>query len=219
MNKLLYPSMMCANFENLANEVHALSDAGIDAFHMDIMDGSFVPNFGMGMQDYEYIVGATDVPVDAHLMIMNPGNYIDFFADKGAKIIYFHPEAELQPARTVDKIHARGMQAGIAIDPGTSVESVRSLLTIADRALVMTVNPGFAGQKYLSFVDEKIDELASLQKELCFDIVVDGAISEERVLTLSKHGVRGFVLGTSALFGKKESYANIIARLKGKVLA
>ncbi|WP_195854117.1 ribulose-phosphate 3-epimerase [Aerococcus tenax] len=208
------PSMMCANFGNLEKEIKELDEAGADEYHLDFMDGDFVPNFAMGLHDLEFIRQATDKPIDVHLMISNPSEYVEFFADKGADIIYFHPEADMHPARTLAKISAKGKKAGIAINPGTSIETVRELLPLCDYILVMTVNPGFAGQKYLPFVDDKIDRLLQLKEKYNFEVSVDGAISPERIRTLSQKGVRGFILGTSALFGKEESYKELIQEYK-----
>ncbi|HAA9305024.1 ribulose-phosphate 3-epimerase [Listeria monocytogenes] len=212
--KLICPSMMCADFSGLEREVEELDKAGSDVFHVDIMDGAFVPSFGMGLQDFEEIRQKTQKLVDVHLMIMNPGDYVEMFADKGADIIYIHPEADLHPARTLDKIRNKGKKVGIAINPGTAIATIKELLPLVDNVMVMTVNPGFAGQKYLDYVDVKIAELVELKKDYTFEIMVDGAISPEKISKLSQLGVNGFVLGTSALFGKKESYAEIIKKLK-----
>lgn len=213
MEKLICPSMMCADFSNLEEEVKNLDKAGTDIFHIDIMDGVFVPNFGMGLQDFELIRKKTDKMVDVHLMIKNPGDYVEKFADMGADIIYFHPETDVHSVRTIDKIIKKGKKAGIAINPGTSVETIKELLYMVDYIMVMTVNPGFAGQKYLDFVDNKIEELVSLKEKYSFEIMVDGAISPEKVKNLSQKGVKGFILGTSALFGKGD-YNEIINSLK-----
>ncbi|SDQ02508.1 ribulose-phosphate 3-epimerase [Carnobacterium viridans] len=210
MKNLLCPSMMCASFGNLEQEVKSLDEAGTDIFHIDIMDGSFVPNFGMGLQDFEFIRNATKKMVDVHLMIVNPDKYVDLFADMGADIIYIHPEADLHPARTLQKIKLKGKKAGIAINPGTSLESISELLPLIDYLMIMTVNPGFAGQKYLPYVDEKIKKAVSLGENYNYDIMVDGAISEEVIERLSKIGVKGFILGTSTLFGKEKSYKEIL---------
>ncbi|SDZ50997.1 ribulose-phosphate 3-epimerase [Evansella caseinilytica] len=216
MSKLLCPSMMCADFSSLEAEVAALDQAHVDIYHIDIMDGKFVPNFGMGLQDFEYIRKSTNKKVDVHLMVENPANHIDLFAEKGADIIYFHPEADIHPARTIDRIREKGVKPGIAINPGTSVAWFAPLLSIVDYVLVMTVNPGFAGQKYLEFVNDKITELDALKTSAGHDftIVVDGAISPEKMAQLSKFGVEGFVLGTSALFGKSRSYKEMIKKLR-----
>lgn len=216
MKKLLCPSLMCSDFGSLEKEIAALDAANIDIYHIDIMDGRFVPNFGMGMQDLEFIRKKTNTLIDVHLMIENPSDYIDLFSEKGADIIYFHPETDRHPARTIDRIRANGVKPGIAINPGTSLASIMELLSIVDYVLVMTVNPGFAGQKYLSFVNEKVIALSKFKKRSkSFQIIVDGAISPEKIEELSSIGVDGFVLGTSSLFGKDESYENIIKRLRG----
>lgn len=207
---------MCANFLSLEKEITALDEANVDIYHIDIMDGRFVPNFGMGLQDFESIRKATKTVIDVHLMIQNPGDYVEMFADKGADIIYFHPEADLHPARTIDRIEGKNVKAGIAINPGTSLDTVKPLLGLVNYVLMMTVNPGFAGQKYLSFVDGKIQELVELKEINGYDlkVIVDGAISPEKVQLLSRIGVEGFILGTSSLFGKEESYKTIIERLR-----
>lgn len=206
--------MMCADFSNLKKETQELDQAGIDIFHMDFMDGSFVPNFGMGLQDFELVRSVTEKPVDVHLMIQEPSKYVEKFADLGADIIYIHPEADQQAARTLDIIHQKGKKAGIAINPGTSVEMIQGLLPLVDYVMVMTVNPGFAGQKYLEYTDSKIEKLLALTNEYHFDVMVDGAISPEKVQQLSKIGVKGFVLGTSALFGKTSTYQETLEKLR-----
>lgn len=212
MDKLLCPSMMCADFGNLSQEIELLEKAGADIFHIDIMDGKFVPNFGMGLQDLEFICKRAEIPTDVHLMIENPGEYVERFADMGVQIIYIHPEADVHSARTLQKIRDKGVKAGIAVNPGTVVETIMPLLSLADYVMVMSVNPGFAGQKYLDFVDEKIERLKQLQGRYSFRIMVDGACSPERIKALK--GVDGFVLGTSALFGKGRDYGELLSELR-----
>lgn len=214
MKKLLCPSMMCADFSNLKKNVEELDQAGSDIFHMDFMDGSFVPNFGMGLQDFELVRSVTDKPLDVHLMIQEPYRYVEKFADLGADIIYIHPEADQQPARTLDAIHQKGKKAGIAINPGTSVEMIQDLLALVDYVMVMTVHPGFSGQQYLEYTYPKIEKLVALSKNRDYKVMVDGAISPKKVIKLSEVGVTGFVLGTSALFGKPETYSKTIAKLR-----
>jgi ribulose-phosphate 3-epimerase len=206
--------MMCADFTKLTQEVESLDAAGIDIFHMDVMDGSFVPNFALGVEDFKAIRALTDKPLDAHLMIQNPGNYIDLFAkDLGADIIYVHPEADPHIVSTLTKIKSHGKKCGIAINPETSIESIKELFNIIDNILVMTVNPGFSGQPYLDFVTNKIKKIVNYQETYHFKIVVDGAISVDKINELGKIGVNGFVLGTSALFNKDESYQVIMKNL------
>lgn len=213
-NILLCPSMMCADFSNLKEITISLDESGSDIFHIDIMDGSFVPNFGMGLQDVACIRSLTQKPMDVHLMIENPAKYVEQFADMGADIIYIHSEADLHPARTLDMIRAKGKKAGIAINPGTSIETVKELFPLLDYLMVMTVNPGFAGQRYLDYVTKKIENIVEMQKNFSFEIMVDGAISPEKIKELRVVGVKGFVLGTSALFGKDKSYGEILKELR-----
>lgn len=209
----LCPSMMCADFGHLSDEIANLEDAGADIFHLDVMDGMFVPNFALGMEDVAEICSRSSIPCDVHLMISNASQYVGIFAHLGVKIIYIHPEADNHAARTLELIRDAGATPGIAICPGTSFETVHELLNIVDYVLVMTVNPGFAGQRYLNFVDEKIQRFINAKKQFGFEVFADGACSPSKVSDLSGKGVDGFVLGTSALFGKDESYKSIIERL------
>ncbi len=215
VEKLLCPSMMCANYASLEKEIKNLEHAGIDIFHLDIMDGSFVPNFGMGLQDVEYISKNAHVPVDVHLMVENPGRYVEKFANLGVSIMYIHPEADRHPARTLQMIKNSGVHPAIAINPGTSFETVKDLLYLCDYVMLMSVNPGFAGQKYLDFVTPKFKEFISVAENYGgYDVMIDGACSPEKIAMLSKIGVKGFILGTSALFGKDKSYKEIINDLR-----
>lgn len=213
-NIKICPSLMCANFDNLKNEVVSLDKAGADIFHIDIMDGNFVPNFGMGLQDVDTVRRNTNKEIDVHLMSINATDHIEIFKKAGVDIVYVHSEGDSLISTTLAKIKENGMKVGLVVSPGTSIYSIKELLNLLDIVLVMTVNPGFAGQKYLDYVDEKIFKLVDLKSKYNFEIFVDGAISEEKVNYLKIKGVDGFILGTSALFGKDESYEEIIKRLK-----
>lgn len=212
----LTASMMCANYGNLEKEVKELEVGGIDSFHIDIMDGRYVPNYAMGLHDLKYIAGATEKPLDVHLMIEHPNTHIGLFLDNLRKgdTVYIHPEAEYHPSTTLQKIIDAGMIPGIAINPGTSVENVLEMLQIVDKVLVMSVNPGNAGQMYLPYVGQKIDKLLGLKEQMNFKMYWDGACSADKIREFAPKGVDGFVLGTTLLFGKEDSYGDILKRVR-----
>lgn len=212
----LTASMMCANYAHLENEVKNLETGGIDSFHIDIMDGRYVPNYAMSLNDMRYIAKAAQKPLDVHLMIEHPNNTIALFLENLRKgdTIYIHPEAEYHPSTTLQKIINAGMIPGIAINPGTSVETVMEMLCIVKKVLVMSVNPGNAGQMYLPYVGKKIIRLLEIKEYMDFEIYWDGACSAQRILEYAPRGVRGFVLGTTLLFGKDKSYKETLANIR-----
>lgn len=219
MNFELMASMMCANYGNLAEEVKLLEEGGIDSFHIDIMDGRYVPNFAMGLHDMKFIASATDKPLDVHLMIEHPNNRIQLFLQnlRPGDTVYIHPEAEYHPSTTLQAIIDAGMIPGIAINPGTSVETIYEMLRIVDKVLVMSVNPGNAGQMFLPYVGEKINRLLSIKEDMNFELYWDGACSADRIKQYAPKGMKGFVLGTTLLFGKNRPYGetlDMIRRLK-----
>ena len=215
----LMASMMCADYANLEEEVRELEKGGIDSFHIDIMDGRYVPNFAMSLNDLKCIRSLTRLPLDVHLMVEHPINTIDLFIKnlKKGDTIYIHPEAEYHPSTTIQRIIDAGLIPGIAINPGTSVESVRMMLRIVDKVLVMSVNPGNASQMFLPYVKEKYEELLKIKDEKSFDIYWDGACGEDKIREYAPMGVKGFVLGTTLLFGHGRPYGTTIEKIRNIV--
>ena len=216
MNFELMASMMCADYGHLEREVRDLEAGGIDSFHIDIMDGRYVPNYAMSLNDMRYIAGATKKPLDVHLMVEHPSTHIELFLNNLRKgdTVYIHPEAEYHPSTTLQKIINAGMIPGIAINPGTSVETVMEMLRIVKKVLVMSVNPGNAGQMYLPYVGQKYTKLLALKEEMDFELYWDGACSAEKIMEFAPRGVKGFVLGTTLLFGKEKPYGETLQDIR-----
>lgn len=212
----LTASMMCANFGNLEKEVRELEAAEIDSFHIDIMDGRYVPNYAMSLNDMKYIAGATRKPLDVHLMVEHPNTNIDIFLRnlRHGDTVYIHPEAEYHPSTTLQRVINAGMIPGIAINPGTSIETVFEMLRIVKKVLVMSVNPGNAGQMYLSYVGNKIERLLEIKENMDFEVYWDGACGADKIKTFAPKGVKGFVLGTTLLFGKEKTYSEILKEIR-----
>lgn len=212
----LMASMMCADYSNLGKEVRDLENGGIDSFHIDIMDGRYVQNFAMSLNDLRCIRKLTDKPLDVHLMVEHPINTIDLFIKelREGDTIYIHPEAEYHPSTTLQKVINAGITPGIALNPGTSVDNSKMLLTIVKKVLVMSVNPGNAGQMFLPYIREKYDELLAIRKEKHFDIYWDGACGLDKIQQYAPMGVKGFVLGTTLLFGKDKPYKDTLEEIR-----
>lgn len=214
MKKIL-PSILSADFANLERDIKELESIGIDMFHIDVMDGNFVPNISFGFPIIESIRPKTDKVFDCHLMIANPENYVEQFCKVGCDMVSFHIEATNHADRVIQVIKKNGKKAGIVLNPQTPIESIKYLLPKLDYVLIMTVNPGFGGQKFITEMLEKIEELAKLREEKKYNflIEVDGGINTETSKACRDKGADLLVCG-SFLFGASDKEKTLGELLK-----
>ena len=214
MKKIL-PSILSADFANLERDIKELENIGVDMFHIDVMDGNFVPNISFGFPIIESIRPKTDKVFDCHLMIANPENYVEQFCNVGCDMVSFHIEATNHADRVIQVIKNNGKKSGIVLNPQTSIESIKYLLPKLDYVLIMTVNPGFGGQKFIPEMLEKIEELAKLrdEKNYNFLIEVDGGINTETSKACRDKGADLLVCG-SFLFGASDKEKTLGELLK-----
>lgn len=203
MKKILAPSILSANFVNLEKEIRSVEMGGADWIHCDVMDGKFVPNITFGPIVVNAVKKITKLPIDVHLMIEKPDNYLDDFVKAGASYLTVHQEEVVHLHRTVTRIKELGASAGVAINPATPVNTLLEIIEFTDLVLVMSVNPGFGGQKFIENSIKKIRELKSIKEErnLDFLIEVDGGVDTNTTKKLKDAGADAFVSG-SAIFSK-----------------
>lgn len=206
------PSILSADFANLANEIRDVEKGGADYIHVDVMDGHFVPNITIGPLIVEAIRPVTKLPLDVHLMIENPDQYIEAFIKAGADIITVHQEACVHLHRTIMMIKEQGVKAGVVLNPATSVSLIEEILPELDMVLLMTVNPGFGGQRFIPSVLKKVEELSSLREalELDFEIEIDGGVNIETAGLCTNAGADVLVAG-SAVYNQEDRAAAIAA--------
>lgn len=204
------PSILSANFANLMKDIDKIKDAGIHMLHVDVMDGHFVPNITFGPQMIADLHRATKLKLDCHLMIDNPDEFATLFAKAGGDMIMVHVESSPHIYRVIQEIKANGARVGLVLNPGTPLTAVVELLPLVDQVLIMTVNPGFGGQKFIPQMVNKIQRLTAARKQLGlkFDIEVDGGINDETIQVCATAGANVFVAG-SYVFGAKDPSSQI----------
>lgn len=200
------PSILSADFSVLREEIHSVEQAGADWLHIDVMDGHFVPNISFGSIIVDAVRKHTSLPLDVHLMISNPDQYISTFVKSGADLITVHQEACIHLHRTIYQIKEQNVKSGVAINPATPVSAIEPILSDVDLVLVMTVNPGFGGQSFIKSTLPKVQQVARLKEEKGLshvEIEVDGGVNQKNAPELIQHGATVLVAG-SAIFQKED---------------
>jgi ribulose-phosphate 3-epimerase len=214
---ILAPSILSADFGRLADECRAAQEAGADWLHLDVMDGHFVPNLTIGPGIVAAVAKASSLPLDVHLMVREPAHLIPAFVDAGATSIGVHVEAVTHLHRTLEQIRSAGVKTSVALNPATAPELVRPVLSLVDQILVMTVNPGFGGQRFIAETLPKLHQLHRWTQQLGHPVTltVDGGIGLDTVETVAIHGASAFVMG-SAFFGSGD-YKKFADRVREKL--
>ena len=217
MAKKIAPSILSADFTRLAEEIRAVEKAGADYIHIDVMDGHFVPNITIGPMIVKAVRRVTQLPLDVHLMIENADQFIDAFKEAGANILTVHAEAVTHLQRTLVYIRENGMKAGVSLNPATPLCMLEHVLGDLDMVLIMTVNPGFEGQKFIGSMIPKVKALSEKIKAqgLEVEIEVDGGIGPETISDISRAGADIFVAGSAIFYS--QDYEKTIALMRARM--
>lgn len=207
MEYILSPSILSADFAKLGDDVKRAADAGAQWIHIDVMDGSFVPNISFGFPVIKAIRGVTDKVFDVHLMIEKPGRYIGEFAECGADLITLHAESTKHLHRAIQQVKAAGCKVGVSLNPATPLSALDYILDEIDMVLIMTVNPGYGGQAYIDGMDQKIRDLRKIATDrgLDLDIQVDGGVTADNIRRIKECGANIFVAGSAVFNGDIEA--------------
>ncbi len=207
MEYILSPSILSADFAKLGDDVKRAADAGAQWIHIDVMDGSFVPNISFGFPVIKAIRGVTDKVFDVHLMIEEPGRYIGEFAECGADLITLHAESTKHLHRAIQQVKAAGCKVGVSLNPATPLSALDYILDEIDMVLIMTVNPGYGGQAYIDGMDQKIRDLRKIATDrgLDLDIQVDGGVTADNIRRIKECGANIFVAGSAVFNGDIEA--------------
>lgn len=200
-NKInLYPSIMCAKATELEDYIRLFEKTNMRAIHFDVMDGHFVPNITLGTCEFNTVRSLTDLPIDIHLMTLQPEKFVEYFNLKAGDYVSFHPETTQDIKGLLDKIKEKGCKAGLAISPDTNNDYVSKYINDIDYVLVMAVYPGFSGQKMVPSTIDKIKDISNRLKEKDIEIIVDGNTNVENTINMYNAGARGFIAGSSSVF-------------------
>lgn len=209
------PSILSADFSEMGKAVEMLEQNGADWIHCDVMDGVFVPNISFGIPMIKDIRPHTELPLDVHLMIVNPEKYVERFADAGADIITFHPEASSDAKKTIELIHGKNKKAGIVVNPEIPIENVYELIPLVDMVLLMSVHPGFGGQSFIHDVLPKLEKTKKFvdDNNLDIDIEIDGGINPETAILSKKAGANVLVAGNTVFKAQdKKEIINVLRK-------